>query len=69
MLINIILLSGINTKPDYNVIWGTELYDHSSLDDFYDENSNVADEEPQMKQVVKELCRMLQAIWRAVMTP
>ena len=44
MLINIILLSGINAKPDYNVIWGTELYDHSSPDDFYDENNNVADE-------------------------
>ena len=39
----------INAKPDFNVMWGTELYDHSSPDDFYYENNNVADEEPQMK--------------------
>ena len=60
----------INAKPDFNVIWGTELYDHSSPDDnfFNDENVNLADK-PEMKRVVEELRHTLQAGWRAAMPP
>ena len=57
------LFDCINAKPDFNVLWGTELYDHSSPDDnFNDENVNLADK-PWMKQVVEELRHTLQAGW------
>ena len=64
------LFDRIDAKPDFNVIRGTELYDHSSPDDnfFNDENINLADK-PGMKQIVEELHLTFQVNWRAAIPP
>ena len=50
-------------------VWGTELYDHTTPSTFFnDENVNLADK-PEMKQVVEELRKMLQAGWRSALPP
>ena len=58
------------SKPDFNAkVWGTELYDHTTPSTFFnDENVNLADK-PEMKQVVEELRKMLQAGWRSSLPP
>ena len=55
--------------PHFNDIWGTELYNHTQPVTFFnDENINLAGK-PEMKSLVEELRRMLQAGWRAALPP
>ena len=57
------------SKPDYNTVWGTELYDHSTPTiNFNDENVNLA-KKPEMKSTVDELRKALQAGWRDALPP
>ena len=57
------------SKPNFNEIWGTELYDHSNEASFFnDENVNLADK-PEMKEIVTELRRVLHAGWKAALPP
>ena len=50
--------------PMWSEVWGTELYDHSQSSTFFnDENINLANN-PDMKDKVDELSKMLQAGWR-----
>ena len=57
------------SKPDYNTVWGTELYDHSTPTiNFNDENINLA-KKPEMKSTVDELRKALQAGWRDALPP
>ena len=57
------------SKPDYNTVWGTELYDHSTPTiNFNDENVNLA-KKPEMKSTVDELRKALQAGWREALPP
>ena len=52
-------------KPDFNNVWGTELYNHTDTVIFFnDENVNLANK-TEMKSVVEELRKILQAGWRA----
>ena len=56
-------------KPDFNDVWGTELYNHTELVVFFnDENVNLAGK-PEMKSLVEELRQLLQAGWRAALPP
>ena len=53
--------------PDFNNIWGTELYNHTDPVMFFnDENINMAKQDG-MQSLVKELRSMLQKGWRAAM--
>ena len=53
--------------PDFNQIWGTELYNHTHpVMHFNDENVNMAKQE-EMKSLVEELRGTLQKGWRAAM--
>ena len=55
--------------PDWNDIWGTELYNHTEPVVFFnDENKNLAGNQ-EMLSVIKELRQMLQAGWRAALPP
>ena len=57
------------SKPDFDAKWGTELYDHSTPATFFnDENVNMAGK-PEMKQMVEELRKVLQAGWRKALPP
>ena len=59
----------VKGKPDFDDIWGTELYNHTEPVVFFnDENVNLA-AKPEMKSLVEELRRMLQAGWRDVVPP
>ena len=44
----------INVKPDFNMIWGTELYDHYNSDNNFFNDENVNLDKPEKKQVVDE---------------
>ena len=53
--------------PDFNTIWGTELYNHTEPVVFFnDENINMA-KDADRQMLVKELRGMLQKGWRAAM--
>ena len=55
--------------PNWTDIWGTELYDHTESTVFFnDENINIAND-PEKQELVKELCKVLQAGWRAALPP
>ena len=55
--------------PDWDEIWGTELYNHTEPVSFFnDENINLAGK-PEMKSLVEDLRKMLQAGWRAALPP
>ena len=55
--------------PNFNQIWGTELYDHSQPEvPFNDENVNTA-MAADRQELVKELRKMLQAGWRSAVPP
>ena len=57
------------SKPDFNKVWGTELYDHSSSTYlFNNENRNLASKSEMMSRV-KELRKALQAGWRHALPP
>jgi arylsulfatase A-like enzyme len=57
------------STPNFDIKWGTELYDHSQANNFFDdENVNLADK-PEMKETVNELRQMLHAGWRAALPP
>ena len=57
------------SKPDFNKVWGTELYDHSSSSYlFNNENRNMASKS-EMMSTVKELRKALQAGWRHALPP
>ena len=57
------------STPNFDEKWGTELYDHSSPTVFFnDENVNLANK-PEMKSVVDELRKVLQAGWRGALPP
>jgi hypothetical protein len=57
------------SKPNFDEIWGTELYDHSGTATFFnDENINLADR-PEMKETVAELRKLLQAGWKGSLPP
>ena len=59
----------VKGKPDFDDIWGTELYNHTEPVVFFnDENVNLA-AKPEMKSLVEELRHMLQAGWRDVVPP
>ena len=54
-----------NAKANWTDIWGTELYDHTAHESFFnDENYNQAYEQSK-QDLVKELRNLLQAGWRA----
>ena len=51
--------------PHWNLVWGTELYDHTQPARFFnDENKNLASQW-EMKSLVEELRKQLQDGWRA----
>ena len=53
-------------KPNFDDVWGTELYDHTNATTFFDdENTNIASEK-NMTDTVKELRKILQAGWRNI---
>ena len=53
--------------PDWDEIWGTELYNHTEPVIFFnDENVNLADK-PEMKSLVEELRKMIKDGWRAAL--
>jgi arylsulfatase A-like enzyme len=55
--------------PNFTDIWGTELYNHSSVNYFFNgENVNMATD-PDMMSMVNELRVMLQKGWRGSMPP
>ena len=55
--------------PDFDLVWGTELYDHSSSSVFFnDENVNLAGDGDK-QDLVKELRTVLQDGWRAAVPP
>ena len=55
-----------NATPDWNDIWGTELYIHTEPVVFFnDENVNQAGQ-PEMKAVVEDLRQMIRAGWRTL---
>ena len=55
--------------PNFDDIWGTELYNHTHPVVFFnDENVNLA-VKPEMKSVVEELRHMVQAGWQAALPP
>jgi arylsulfatase A-like enzyme len=55
------------STPNFNDVWGSELYDHSQPNTFFnDENVNMAND-PDMAETVNELRKMLQAGWRAAL--
>ena len=55
--------------PDWNDIWGTELYNHTEPVVFFnDENVNMA-KQSEMQALVKQLRQTLQAGWRAALPP
>ena len=55
--------------PDWNDIWGTELYNHTEPVVFFnDENVNLA-KQPEMKSVIEELRQMIKDGWRAALPP
>ena len=55
--------------PDWDEIWGTELYNHTEPVIFFnDENVNLADK-PEMKSLVEELRKMIKDGWRAALPP
>ena len=57
------------SKPNFDQIWGTELYEHTNTESFFnDENVNLADK-PEMKETVTEIRKILQAGWRAALPP
>lgn len=57
------------STPDFNKIYGTELYDHRNVTSFFnDENVNIAANED-MVTTVAQLRKMLQAGWRAALPP
>jgi hypothetical protein len=57
------------SKPNFDEIWGTELYDHSGTATFFnDENANLADQ-PEMKETIAELRKLLQAGWKGSLPP
>ena len=52
--------------PNFNLTWGTELYDHTQPTVFFnDENTNMANDADK-QELVKELRKMLQDGWRAI---
>ena len=54
-------------QPDWNDIWGTELYNHThNVIFFNDDNVNLA-LKTEMKTIVEDLQKTLQAGWRAAM--
>lgn len=56
-------------KPDWDSVWGTELYNHTYATKFFnDENENLA-EEKDMAEIVKEMRKILQAGWKSVLPP
>ena len=55
--------------PDWNTVWGVELYNHSTPTvDFNDENVNLASE-PSLKTEVQTLHDMLKEGWRSALPP
>lgn len=51
--------------PNFDDIWGTELYNHTQpVIFFHDENVNLASK-PEMKSLVEELRHLLQSGWCA----
>ena len=55
--------------PDWDEIWGTELYNHTEPVIFFnDENVNLAGK-PEMKSLVEELRKMIKDGWRAALPP
>ena len=59
----------VTATPNFDDIWGTELYNHTQPTVFYnDENANLTGK-PEMKSLVEELRHMLQAGWRAALPP
>ena len=56
-------------KPNWNDVWGTELYNHTQPTVFFnDENINMAND-TQMKPTIDELRKLLHAGWRAALPP
>jgi hypothetical protein len=59
----------ISATPNWDEIWGTELYNHTFPAVFFnDENVNLANMK-EMQQTVQELRKVLQAGWREAMPP
>ena len=58
-----------SAAPDWDDVWGTELYNHTHPVSFFDdENDNLADDK-NMQEVVVELRKVLQAGWRGALPP
>ena len=58
-----------SATPDFNTIWGTELYNHTlTTEVFNDDNVNLA-ADPKMSVMVQDLKKVLQAGWRKAMPP
>ena len=54
-------------EPDWDNVWGVELYDHSEPAKFFNQdNSNLA-KEPAMASVVQELRQLLHEGWRSAL--
>ena len=58
-----------SATPDFNTIWGTELYNHTlTTEVFNDDNVNLA-ADPKMSVMVQDLRKVLQDGWRKAMPP
>jgi len=56
----------LNGVPDYSMVWGIELYDHTMPSQFFNnENVNLA-YDPDKQSLVTELRQMLRAGWRPI---
>ena len=59
----------VSAQPDFNDVWGTELYNHThSVQFFNDDNRNLAGMQ-NMTEKVAELRKILQAGWREALPP
>ena len=59
----------VSATPDFNTIWGTELYNHTSPAQFFNQENNNLAGAPEMSDKVRELRQVLQAGWRSALPP
>ena len=55
--------------PNWDEVWGTELYNHTQPTVFFDDDNENLANKPELQPIVNELRKMLHAGWRAALPP
>ena len=55
--------------PNWDEVWGTELYNHTQPTVFFDDDNENLASKPELQPLVNELRKMLHAGWRAALPP